>query len=109
TIFPEEEKAKWDWMRWLPHASVRDVNVRGFVYHERSRDQVLHSLYQILKERKLILDEKTNKNEKTYFSPHYMVLINDEKMMLDHTLIEFLKQYPREFPVSLLSFQDVLN
>ena len=41
TIFPEEEKEKWEWMRWLPHASLRDINVRGFVYHERSRDQVL--------------------------------------------------------------------
>lgn len=45
-------------MRWLPHGSVRDINVRGFVYHDRSRDQVLNSLYQILKERKLKLDEK---------------------------------------------------
>ena len=64
TIFPEEEKEKWDWMRWLPHGSVRDINVRGFVYHDRSRDQVLNSLYQILKERKLKLDEKSSTNEK---------------------------------------------
>ncbi len=51
-------------MRWLPHGSVRDINVRGFVYHDRSRDQVLNSLYQILKERKLKLDEKSSTNEK---------------------------------------------
>src|SRR5699024_12659311 len=43
TIFPEEEKAKWDWMRWLPHASVRDVNVRGFDYHELSSDPVVNT------------------------------------------------------------------
>lgn len=61
TIFPEEEKADWDWMRWLPHANMRDVNVRGFVYHERSRDQVLNSLYQILKERKQALTEQASK------------------------------------------------
>lgn len=24
-IFPEEEKEKWEWMRWLPHASLRDI------------------------------------------------------------------------------------
>lgn len=65
-------------MRWLPHGSVRDINVRGFVYHDRSRDQVLNSLYQILKERKLKLDEKSSTNEKMYFAPHYVVLITDE-------------------------------
>ncbi|WP_158304678.1 hypothetical protein, partial [Listeria seeligeri] len=75
----EEEKADWDWMRWLPHANMRDVNVRGFVYHERSRDQVLNSLYQILKERKQALTEQSSKQEQLYFTPHYVVLITDEK------------------------------
>ncbi|GIO23676.1 type VII secretion protein EssC [Oceanobacillus sp. J11TS1] len=109
TVFPEEEKNEWNWMRWLPHASMQGVNVRGFVYHERSRDQVLHSLYQILKERKLVLDEKTNKNEKTYFTPHYVVLITDEKIILDHTIMEFFNEDPSELGVSLVFVQDVMQ
>lgn len=109
TIFPEEEKSEWNWMRWLPHARLRDVNVRGFVYHERTRDQVLHSLYQILKERKLVLDEKENRNEKIYFSPHYVVLITDEKLILDHTIMEFFNEDPTEMGVSLVFVQDVLQ
>ncbi|MFP7493394.1 type VII secretion protein EssC [Terribacillus saccharophilus] len=109
TIFPEEEKKEWDWMRWLPHASVRDINVRGFVYHERSRDQVLHSMYQVLKERKQMVDEKKNKKEKIYFSPHYVVLITDEKLVLDHTIMEFFNEDPSEYGVSLVFVQDVLR
>ncbi|MFB6468431.1 type VII secretion protein EssC [Cytobacillus sp. Hz8] len=109
TIFPEEEKESWEWMRWLPHASLRDINVRGFVYHERSRDQVLNSLYQILKERKLAVDEKGNKNEKIYFSPHFIVLITDEKMILDHTVMEFFNDDPSELGVSLVFVQDVMQ
>lgn len=109
TIFPEEEKHEWDWMRWLPHASMRDVNVRGFVYHERSRDQVLNTMYQILKERKLILDDKENSNEKTYFTPHFVVLITDEKMILDHTIMEFFNEDPSEYGVSLVFVQDVMH
>jgi S-DNA-T family DNA segregation ATPase FtsK/SpoIIIE len=109
TIFPEEEKEEWNWMRWLPHASIRDVNVRGFVYHERSRDQVLHSMYQILKERKHILDEKESDKDKTYFSPHFVVLITDEKMILDHTIMEFFNEDPSEFGVSLVFVQDVMH
>ncbi|WP_366249414.1 type VII secretion protein EssC [Terribacillus aidingensis] len=109
TIFPEEEKQEWDWMRWLPHASVRDINVRGFIYHERSRDQVLHSLYQVLKERKLQVDEKSNSNEKLYFSPHYVVLITDEKLILDHTIMEFFNEDPSQYGVSLVFVQDVMR
>ncbi|WP_339177701.1 type VII secretion protein EssC [Oceanobacillus sp. FSL W7-1293] len=109
TIFPEEEKKEWEWMRWLPHASLQGVNIRGFVYHERSRDQVLHSLYQILKERQLVLDEKSNKNEKTYFTPHYLVLITDEKIILDHTIMEFFNEDPSELGVSLVFVQDVMQ
>ncbi|QDA73502.1 type VII secretion protein EssC [Listeria seeligeri] len=109
TIFPEEEKADWDWMRWLPHANMRDVNVRGFVYHERSRDQVLNSLYQILKERKQALTEQSSKQEQLYFSPHYVVLITDEKLVLDHTVMEFFNEDPSELGVSLVFVQDVME
>ncbi|QKY69802.1 type VII secretion protein EssC [Lentibacillus sp. CBA3610] len=109
TIFPEDERSEWEWMRWLPHASLQELNVRGFVYHERSRDQVLHSIYQVLKERRHVLDEKENKNEKTYFSPHYVVFITDEKLILDHTIMEFFNEDPSELGVSLVFVQDVMQ
>ncbi|WP_144555513.1 type VII secretion protein EssC [Bacillus sp. X1(2014)] len=109
TIFPEEEKGKWEWMRWLPHASLRELNVRGFVYHERSRDQVLNSLYQILKARRLAINEKSNKSEKMYFTPHFVVLITDEKMILDHSVMEYFNEDPSELGVSLVFVQDVMQ
>lgn len=109
TIFPEEEKKQWDWMRWLPHASVRDINVRGFVYHERSRDQVLNSLYQILKDRKLKIEEKGSSSEKIYFAPHYVVIITDEKLILDHVIMELFNEDPTELGVSLIFVQDVMQ
>lgn len=108
-IFPEEERSEWEWMRWLPHASLKDLNVRGFVYHERSRDQVLTSLYQILKDRKLHVTEKSDQREKVYFTPHYVVLITDEKIVLDHTIMEFFNEDISELGVSLVFVQDVLH
>ncbi len=72
TIMPEEEKTEWDWLRWLPHATLQEMNVRGFVYNQRTRDQVLNSLNQILKLRKNQLDDKSAK-ESLLFSPHYVV------------------------------------
>src|SRR5699024_2041012 len=104
-IFPEEEKQEWEWMRWLPHASLKELNVRGFVYHDRSRDQVLNSLHQILKERTLQMNEKEQQKE-LYFFPHYLVLITDEKIILDHTIMEFFNEDPSELGVSLVFVQD---
>ncbi|WP_042221347.1 type VII secretion protein EssC [Oceanobacillus manasiensis] len=108
-VFPEEEKNQWDWMRWLPHASLQDLNVRGFIYHERSRDQVLHSMYQVLKERKQLIEEKGNSQEKTIFSPHYIIFITDEKLILDHIIMEFFNEDPSELGVSLIFVQDVMQ
>lgn len=108
-IFPEEEKDEWEWMRWLPHAKLQDLNIRGFVYNERTRDQVLTSLYQILKDRHHTLTEKENSQEKQYFTPHYVVFITDEKIVLDHTIMEFFNEDPSELHVSLVFVQDVLQ
>ncbi|WP_202976164.1 type VII secretion protein EssC [Carnobacterium divergens] len=109
TIFPEEELAQWSWMRWLPHATLQDMNVRGFVYHQRSRDQVLNSLTQILKSRQNAKDEGGRDAESTIFTPHYVVLITDVKLILDHTIMEFFNEDPTALGCSIIFVQDVLS
>ncbi|MCY7186126.1 hypothetical protein MK534_10445, partial [Streptococcus gallolyticus subsp. gallolyticus] len=76
TIMPEEELPQWEWMRWLPHATLQGMNVRGFVYNQRTRDQVLNSLTQILKLRRSQQESKESA-ESTLFSPHYVVIVTD--------------------------------
>lgn len=108
TIMPEEEKAEWDWIRFLPHATLQDLNVRGFVYNQRTHDQVLNSLNQILKLRKAQKEEKANR-ESTLFSPHYVVFITDEKLILDHVIMEFFTEDPTDLGCSLIFVQDVMS
>ena len=108
TIMPEEELSQWDWMRWLPHATLQEMNVRGFVYNQRTRDQVLNSLNQILKLRKNQLDDKSAK-ESLLFSPHYVVLVTDEKLILDHVIMEFFSEDPTELGCSVIFVDDVLS
>lgn len=108
TIMPEEEKVEWDWMRFLPHATLQDMNVRGFVYNQRTHDQVLNSLNQILKLRKAQKEDKSNR-ESTLFSPHYVVLITDEKLILDHLIMEFFTEDPTDLGCSLIFVQDVMS
>ena len=108
TILPEEEKEQWSWMRWLPHAKLQELNVRGFVYNQRTRDQVLNSLNQILKLRRSQKEEASHK-ESTLFHPHYVVLVTDEKLILDHIIMEFFTEDPTELGCSLIFVEDVMS
>ena len=108
TILPEEERDQWSWMRWLPHAKLQELNVRGFVYNQRTRDQVLNSLNQILKLRRSQKEEASHK-ESTLFHPHYVVLVTDEKLILDHVIMEFFTEDPTELGCSLIFVEDVMS
>ena len=108
TILPEEEKEQWSWMRWLPHAKLQELNVRGFVYNQRTRDQVLNSLNQILKLRRSQKEETSHK-ESTLFHPHYVVLVTDEKLILDHVIMEFFTEDPTDLGCSLVFVEDVMS
>lgn len=107
-IIPEEEKESWDWMRWLHHATLQDMNVRSFVYNQRTRDQVLNSLNQILKLRKAQKEEE-KANDTKIFHPHYVVLITDETLILDHVIMEFFREDPTELGCSIIYVADVLS
>lgn len=53
---------EFSWMRWLPHMRIQAINALGLVYSERTRDVILGSMNQILKERCSRLEEgKRNK------------------------------------------------
>lgn len=106
TIFPEEEKQLWDWMRWLPHSQLHDINVRGFVYNQRTRDQVMGSVYSLLKERKNALSE-ASRNQQPLFLPRLVILVTDEKLIMDHVIMEYLQEDPQELGVSLVFTADV--
>lgn len=108
-IVPEEEKSQWEWMRFLPHAKLQDMNVRGLVYNQRTRDQVLNSLNQILKVRQSEQNDRSRSKESTLFSPHYIILIMDEKLILNHVIMEFFTEDPTTLGCSVIFVQDVLS
>lgn len=75
------------WMRWLSHTRLRGLNVLGLIYSEKIRDQVLSSMQQIIKERKQKLEEE---KKEARFLPHYVFVIDEPKMLMDHSIMEFL-------------------
>ncbi|AXQ79543.1 type VII secretion protein EssC [Streptococcus chenjunshii] len=106
-VLPEEEVSQWSWLRWLPHAKLQALNVRGLVYNQRTRDQVLTSLNQTLKVRQGQRQE--GQKERTVFSPHYVVLVTDRSLMMDHVIMEFFTEDPTALGCSLVFVEDVLS
>ena len=47
-------------MKWLPHFQLPHTYGKGFIYNEQTRDQLLSSIYEILRERDLEEEKKKN-------------------------------------------------
>ncbi len=87
TIFDSKYNEDFEWMKWYPHLKIRALNVSGSVNSERMRDQVLGSLNQIIKDRKLKMEESKKESR---FSPHFLFVIDEPKMIMDHSIMEYL-------------------
>ncbi|MFF1530716.1 type VII secretion protein EssC [Cellulomonas sp. NPDC058312] len=107
-VLPEQELVDWAWMRWFRHAALRDVNLRGLVHDQRSRDQVLSTLNQVLKVRRTARAEVRG-GQSTTFTPHYVVLILDETLVLDHVVMEFLRGDPTDLGCSVVVVQETMS
>lgn len=87
TLYNEQYDEDFQWMRWYPHLRIHAINAVGTINSERKRDQVLGSLHQILKERKLKIEES---KKESMFLPHLLVIIDEPKLIMDHSIMEYL-------------------
>src|SRR5699024_3100343 len=87
TIYDEKYKAEFEWINWYPHSKIHQINVLGSINNERKRDQIMGSLHQILKDRKLKIEE--SKKEAAYI-PHLVFIIDEPKLIMDHSIMEYL-------------------
>lgn len=96
-IFDEEEYKDWEWMKWLPHFQLPHTYAKGFIYNEQTRDQLLSSIYEILRERDL--DEN---KEKMRFRPHFVFIITNQQLIAEHVILEYLEGKLRHLGVSTI-------
>ena len=53
---------------------IEGQNIRGFVYNQRTRDQILTSIYSMIKERIQAVRERSRNNEQIIFTPQLVLL-----------------------------------
>lgn len=89
----------FQWMRWYPHMRIKSLNMSGDINSEQMRDQVLGSLFQILKDRKLKIEEN---NKQSRFLPHFLFIIDEPKLVMDHSIMEYLSKPGSELGFSVV-------
>lgn len=87
-IYDKEYGNGFSWMRWLPHTRLWPMNISGLVCSERTRDIVLGSISQILKER--AEHRKEGKKDANYL-PWYLFLVDEPSWIMEHRIMEYLR------------------
>lgn len=87
------------YMRWYPHLTVKSLNMSGDINSEQMRDQVLGSLFRILKDRKLKVEESSRQSQ---FLPHFVFLIDEPKLVMDHSIMEYLNKPGKDLGFSVV-------
>ncbi|WP_226527779.1 type VII secretion protein EssC [Metabacillus niabensis] len=96
-IFDEQEYKEWEWMKWLPHFQLAGSHAKGFIYNEKTRDQLLSSLYEMVRERDL-----EEEKEKIRFSPHYVFIVTNQQLISDHVILEYLEGNHQHLGISVI-------
>ena len=97
-IHPKDETF-FEWMKWYPHCKAKSINISGLVSSENQRDQVLGNIAQILKERKQKQDEA---KQDSLYLPHYVFIIDNPKMIINHSIMEYLQLQSMNLGFSLI-------
>jgi S-DNA-T family DNA segregation ATPase FtsK/SpoIIIE len=92
-------KDEFSWLYWLPHMKNHALNVTGMVGDERTRDQVLGSLTKIIKERGV---KQSEQKKEAVFSPHYVFVIDEPTLIMDHSIMEYLQRPDTDLGFSLI-------
>ncbi|ARJ50997.1 type VII secretion protein EssC [Staphylococcus lutrae] len=106
-VMHEHEHRAFSWTRWLPHMNLKQQNIRSFVYNQRTRDQILTSLYTMIKERMQYAREQ--QSEQVLFTPHLVFVITDMSRILDHVILEYINQDLTPYGISLIFVEDVVE
>ena len=98
-LVEEEDRRTFDWVRWYPQCRIKSINVTGFVTAENHRDQVLGNIAQVLKMRH---QKQAEEKKDSRFLPHYVFIIDNPKLIINHSIMEYLQNPGTNLGFSLI-------
>lgn len=98
-VYDSKYEEEFAWMRWLPHLMLPDVNVAGMVCSRRTRDIVLGSMAQILRERAGRPEREKGERQ---WEPYYLFVIDEPSLIVNHPVMEYLRTDERKMGLSVI-------
>lgn len=99
TLVGAKSRENFEWIRWFPHCRIKSINVSGLISGENQRDQVLGNISQVFKMRKIQKDESKSEG---IFMPHYIFIIEEPKMLINHNIMEYLQSETANLGYSMI-------
>ncbi|WP_079527510.1 type VII secretion protein EssC [Halobacillus hunanensis] len=97
TIFDEDEYEEWEWVKWLPHIQLPQSFAKGMIYNEKTRDQLLSSIYAMVRDRDLDEDKS-----KKIFTPHLIFIVTNQQLISEHVIMEYLESEAENLGISII-------
>ncbi|CAH1855303.1 type VII secretion protein EssC [Convivina intestini] len=102
-FLPYKEQKFWWPLRWLKQFDLSEINLRGFVYDERSQQLILNTFQQVLNQRQAQV--KAAKGRQVEFAIHYLLVVLEDKWLLQHPIYPLLLSDLRSLGVSIVWVQ----
>ena len=104
-LFHEKYRCEYEWMQWYPHCKIKAINITGIIDSESVRDQVLGNLTQVLKQRRIKLEDQ---KKESVFLPHLVFIIDEPALVINHSIMEYLQQKESNLGFSLVYTTDMM-
>lgn len=90
-LYPAEEAAEWEWMRWLPHIWTDDRQTRMLASNKAAAHRLLTDLLEFLNQRKLQLNMESSSAQRKPL-PYFLFIMADPRLLENERIQELLLQ-----------------
>lgn len=87
-IFGQDVAEHYEWMRYLPHCRIEELNLSTILSNMDISSMVLSSIQEILQSRR---NANKDGKEQKFITPYFIFVIEENKYIEDHSIMEFIQ------------------
>lgn len=107
-LFDEEEQDFWEPIKWLPHVWDAEKQNRFISYSDKSNDDILEYLTELLSNRKRDISGETN-TKATVPSPYYVIIFGSKRALENKVIMNYLFENKPEMGLTSLFLFDEMS
>lgn len=109
TVFNEDEKKDFEWVKWLPHSFDEERQRRYIASSKYATSELFKELEELLKQRELELEQEDSLREKSVKLPYYLFVISSSDLLEGESIAKYLLSNNSNLGVGVLMLFDDLS